>query len=145
MLRAVTPRLSQYHRSLTVLRYQHTYKPMDKPSQVGNFKKDFGPVNLSALYTPEAKAIDDANLMTLTRWQSQKSGLRVGHLDVPGPLCDLYATVATEIQDDTGRPHTLEHLIFLGSESYPYKGVLDQLANRSLGIGTNAWTAVRLL
>ena len=31
-----------------------------------------------------------------------------------------------------GLPHTLEHMIFLGSELYPYKGVLDQLANRCL-------------
>lgn len=37
-------------------------------------------------------------------------------------------------------PHTLEHLIFLGSEDYPYKGVLDLLANRCLASGTNAWT-----
>lgn len=38
-------------------------------------------------------------------------------------------------------PHTLEHLIFLGSEQYPYKGVLDTLANRAFAQGTNAWTA----
>jgi Zn-dependent M16 (insulinase) family peptidase len=52
----------------------------------------------------------------------------------------------------------LEHLVFLGSELYPYKvemhsgstrnisdlvskGVLDSLANRALAQGTNAWTA----
>ena len=40
-----------------------------------------------------------------------------------------------------GEPHTLEHLIFLGSEEYPYKGVLDQIANRCLARGTNAWTS----
>jgi hypothetical protein len=34
-------------------------------------------------------------------------------------------------------PHTLEHLIFLGSEQYPYKGVLDSLANRCLARGTS--------
>lgn len=48
--------------------------------------------------------------------------------------------VATEAFDDDGLPHTLEHLIFLGSEQYPYKGVLDLLANRCLASGTNAWT-----
>lgn len=47
---------------------------------------------------------------------------------------------ATEAFDDDGLPHTLEHLIFLGSEQYPYKGVLDLLANRCLASGTNAWT-----
>ena len=47
---------------------------------------------------------------------------------------------ATEAQSDDGLPHTLEHLVFLGSELYPYKGVLDLLANRCLASGTNAWT-----
>lgn len=49
---------------------------------------------------------------------------------------------ATEAHDDDGLPHTLEHLIFLGSEDYPYKGVLDLLANRCLASGTNATTQV---
>ena len=52
-----------------------------------------------------------------------------------------YFTVHTEAFDDFGCPHTLEHLIFLGSERYPFKGVLDVLANRCLAQGTNAWTA----
>ena len=28
---------------------------------------------------------------------------------------------ATEAHDDDGLPHTLEHLVFLGSEDFPYK------------------------
>ncbi len=28
---------------------------------------------------------------------------------------------ATEAFDDDGLPHTLEHIIFMGSEKYPYK------------------------
>ena len=50
--------------------------------------------------------------------------------------------LATEALDDDGCPHTLEHLVFLGSEDYPYKGVLDRLANRALAQGTNAWTDI---
>lgn len=46
----------------------------------------------------------------------------------------------TEALDDDGLPHTLEHLIFLGSEDYPYKGLLDLWANRCLASGTNART-----
>uniref|UniRef100_A0A183D820 Peptidase_M16 domain-containing protein n=1 Tax=Gongylonema pulchrum TaxID=637853 RepID=A0A183D820_9BILA len=34
----------------------------------------------------------------------------------------------------------LEHLAFLGSKKYPYKGVLDLIANRCLASGTNAYT-----
>ena len=51
-----------------------------------------------------------------------------------------YFSLATEAQDDDGLPHTLEHMIFLGSEDYPYAGVLDILANKIYAAGTNAWT-----
>ncbi|PRP76487.1 hypothetical protein PROFUN_15157 [Planoprotostelium fungivorum] len=50
--------------------------------------------------------------------------------------------LSTEAHDDDGCPHVLEHLIFMGSELYSYKGVLDSLANRCFASGTNAWTAV---
>ena len=50
--------------------------------------------------------------------------------------------LATETLDDDGLPHTLEHLIFMGSEKFPYKGVLDLFANRCLASGTNAHTDV---
>lgn len=65
-----------------------------------------------------------------------------------GPVVNAYLTLATEAvttdwaHADDGLPHTLEHLVFLGSELYPYKGVLDRLANRCLAEGTNAWTDV---
>jgi Zn-dependent M16 (insulinase) family peptidase len=35
-------------------------------------------------------------------------------------------------------------LVFLGSEKYPYKGILDQLANRAFASGTNAFTSETL-
>lgn len=31
-------------------------------------------------------------------------------------------------------------LVFMGSEKYPYKGIIDLLANRGFSNGTNAWT-----
>lgn len=31
-------------------------------------------------------------------------------------------------------------LVFMGSEKYPYKGLIDQIANRGFSNGTNAWT-----
>lgn len=57
-----------------------------------------------------------------------------------GPKVNGYFTLATEIFDDSGSPHTLEHLVFMGSKSYRYKGLLDKLASRAYG-NTNAWTA----
>ncbi|KAI9309061.1 Metalloenzyme, LuxS/M16 peptidase-like protein [Cunninghamella echinulata] len=80
--------------------------------------------------------------VTFTKYVSKKTGLTVALADIEAPLVNGYFTLATESFDDFGCPHTLEHLVFLGSERYPYKGVLDLLANRSIAQGTNAWTDV---
>ncbi|OCF37287.1 cytoplasmic protein [Kwoniella heveanensis BCC8398] len=79
--------------------------------------------------------------ITLSKWRSEKTGLTVVLGSHEAPITNGYFAIASEIFDDTGRPHTLEHLVFLGSKSYPYKGVLDSLANRAGSNGTNAWTA----
>lgn len=78
----------------------------------------------------------------LRKLKSRRTGIIVYLAQVEGPLVNGYFCLATEAHDHDGLPHTLEHLIFLGSEDYPYKGVLDQLANRCLASGTNAWTDV---
>lgn len=80
------------------------------------------------------------NGVVVSKWQSRVTGLTIVHLDYEAPLVNGYFVVATEIFDDTGCPHTLEHLVFMGSEGYPYKGIIDQLANRGFSNGTNAWT-----
>lgn len=61
-------------------------------------------------------------------------------VDREGPKVDGSFVLATEIHDDSGAPHTLEHLCFMGSKSYPYKGVLDKLAARAYS-DTNAMTS----
>lgn len=76
----------------------------------------------------------------ITQYKSNRTGMSVVVVDRLGPKIAGYFTLATEIFDDSGAPHTLEHLIFMGSKSYPYKGVLDKLANRAYS-NTNAWTA----
>ncbi|KAG8683213.1 hypothetical protein FRC09_016223, partial [Ceratobasidium sp. 395] len=76
----------------------------------------------------------------LTKWRSKKTGLTVVHVDYDAPIVKGYFVLATEIFNDSGCPHTLEHLVFMGSEQYPFKGVLDNLANRAFSQGTNAWT-----
>jgi hypothetical protein len=96
------------------------------PAQVGSYARTLGPIDLHAAF-----AKDDAHATrskppaasTLTRWTSQSSGLQVVHIDFPSPVVSLYACVRTEILNDFGIPHTLEHAVFLGSEQYPYKGV----------------------
>lgn len=72
---------------------------------------------------------------------SKTTNLQIVLANVEGPLVNGFFTLATESHCDDGCPHTLEHLVFLGSEQYPFKGVLDEVANRNLAQGTNAWTA----
>lgn len=66
--------------------------------------------------------------------------MRIVVVDQEGPKLHGFFVLATEIHDDSGAPHTLEHLCFMGSKSYKYKGFLDKLATRAYS-GTNAWTA----
>ncbi|KAI8137402.1 Metalloenzyme, LuxS/M16 peptidase-like protein [Fennellomyces sp. T-0311] len=80
--------------------------------------------------------------ITFTKYKSSETGLTVAIADIEAPLVNGYFALATESFDDFGCPHTLEHLVFLGSEQFPYKGVLDSLANRAIAQGTNAWTDV---
>ena len=77
---------------------------------------------------------------TVTKYASERTGMTVVVVDREGPKVHGYFALATEIHDNSGAPHTLEHLIFMGSKNYKYKGVLDQLATRAYA-ETNAWTA----
>ncbi|XP_047041443.1 uncharacterized protein C05D11.1-like [Helicoverpa zea] len=81
-----------------------------------------------------------SDVIPVNKYVSEKTGITVIIAGVEGPLVNGFFCLATEAHDDDGLPHTLEHLIFLGSERYPYKGILDLLANRCMAHGTNAWT-----
>ncbi|KAB8239766.1 Metalloenzyme, LuxS/M16 peptidase-like protein [Aspergillus alliaceus] len=74
------------------------------------------------------------------QYESERTGMRVVVIDQKGPKVTGYFVLATEIHDDSGAPHTLEHLCFMGSRNYRYKGFLDKLATRVYS-STNAWTA----
>lgn len=47
-------------------------------------------------------------------------------MPIPGPLCSVAIIVPTEAKDNKGIPHTLEHLVFMGSKRYPQRGYLDK-------------------
>jgi Zn-dependent M16 (insulinase) family peptidase len=66
--------------------------------------------------------------------------MRVAVVDKPGPKVEGEFALATEINDNSGSPHTLEHLVFMGSKSYQYTGLLDKLSSRAFST-TNAGTA----
>ena len=68
-------------------------------------------------------------------------GLTVAVAKAETPVVNGYFCLPTQTMDNDGLPHILEHLIFLGSEDYPYKEALDYLANRCLAKRTNAWTS----
>ncbi|KAH8804264.1 Metalloenzyme, LuxS/M16 peptidase-like protein [Flagelloscypha sp. PMI_526] len=85
--------------------------------------------------------LDTSPPISLTKYRSPRTGLSVMHISDDCPIVRGYFAVGTEIFNDSGCPHTLEHLVFMGSKKYPYKGVLDRLANRAFSGGTNAWTA----
>lgn len=76
----------------------------------------------------------------VTLYRNKITGLRIVTAYVECPIVKGDLVLATEAFDDDGLPHTLEHLVFMGSDSYPYKGILDLLANKCLADGTNAYT-----
>ncbi len=57
------------------------------------------------------------------------------------PLYSAYVYVPTFVRDNRGLPHTLEHLIFCGSQAFPERGYLDRLATLCQSTGTNAYTS----
>jgi Zn-dependent M16 (insulinase) family peptidase len=101
--------------------------------------------NMTASQRPRFRKVQsfrtDYAPTTITQYESERSGMQVIVADRKGPKINGYFTLATEIFDDSGAPHTLEHLVFMGSKSYRYKGLLDKLAGRAYS-NTNAWTAV---
>ncbi|KEG02115.1 hypothetical protein YYE_02854 [Plasmodium vinckei vinckei] len=80
--------------------------------------------------------------LCVEEYYSKRSGLRIILNKINSPKIYGYFTLLTEAENDEGLPHTLEHLIFLGSYKYPYKGLLDALAYKCLSEGTNAWTSI---
>ncbi|KAL5032116.1 hypothetical protein BDV3_000710 [Batrachochytrium dendrobatidis] len=69
------------------------------------------------------------------------SEFRIIFVEVPGPLCSASIVFPTISVDNKGLPHTLEHLVFCGSQTIPNRGYLDFLATRCLSTGTNAYTS----
>lgn len=76
------------------------------------------------------------------KYRDQDTGLTVVFADVESPLVKGYFAVTTETLDDDGLSHALEHMIFQGSEKYPYRGVLPLLATRCLSFGVYGRTTI---
>lgn len=48
-------------------------------------------------------------------YRSRRTGLHVALSNAPGPVVNCHLVLATEAETDDGLPHTLEHLVFMGS------------------------------
>lgn len=75
-----------------------------------------------------------------SKYRDTNTGLTVTIFEHDGPIYSTEIALKTLTDDNCGLPHTLEHLVFMGSSSYP-KGFLDLAANQCLSMGTNAWTS----
>ncbi|KAJ2849021.1 hypothetical protein IWW36_002930 [Coemansia brasiliensis] len=73
-------------------------------------------------------------------YKHKDTEFRVVVCQVPGPLCHLAVCVPTLCTDHKGKPHTLEHMVFCGSERFPYLGYIDAVAAHNLGQPMNAST-----
>lgn len=99
------------------------------------------PCNVDATHFKEIQRFSTEYSPTIiTQYESTRTGMRIVVVDKEGPKVDGVFALATEIHDDSGAPHTLEHLCFMGSKNYQYKGLLDKLATRAYSY-TNAYTA----
>ena len=93
----------------------------------------------SSMRTVQQFHVEYASI-TITLYESNLTGMHCVVFDQAGPGVDGYFALATEIDDDSGVPHTLEHLCFMGSKFHPNKGQLDKLATLACS-RLNAYTA----
>jgi Zn-dependent M16 (insulinase) family peptidase len=110
-----------------------------KPSSLSEIDPQVIPSKWTQHWELETK-INLSGVLPVYKYKSKRTGLTVALAQADSPIVNGYFCLATEAWNGDGLPHTLEHLIFLGSEDYPYKEVLDLMANRCLADRTNAWT-----
>lgn len=96
---------------------------------------------MSKFYLESSRDIITAGgLSQLLIYRLTGHDMRMIFVKVAGPLVSASILVPTLANDHAGLPHTLEHLVFCGSRSFPFRGYLDNLASRCLSTGTNAYT-----
>ncbi|EPS43054.1 hypothetical protein H072_2916 [Dactylellina haptotyla CBS 200.50] len=94
----------------------------------------------SSHFKTVTKFTTDYSPTDITKYESTRTGMSVVVVNKESPKVLGFFALATEILDDSGAPHTLEHLCFMGSKNYRFKGILDKFATRAYST-TNAWTA----
>ncbi|KAL0123609.1 hypothetical protein PUN28_005848 [Cardiocondyla obscurior] len=73
-------------------------------------------------------------------YKSARTGLTVCIADVEGPIVNCHFALATEVLNDEGLPEAVAHILFAGSEEYPYTNLLNRWSYRCLSLGTETHT-----
>lgn len=128
MSRSVTRAVSLFARSKPLL-------PLKYPRFYSMTNSSPHPIELLQSYKVEYSPTH------INYYRSKRTGLSATLIQQKSPIVNGYFAVASEVHNDSGVPHTLEHLVFMGSKKFPYKGLLDTLGNKMLS-STNAWTGI---
>ena len=91
-------------------------------------------------FTLEAKDYFSDYDITLLRFRHQRLGTVHYHIDCPDKNNAFAFNFTTLPDDDTGKPHILEHITLCGSEKYPVRDPFFNMLKRSLSTFMNAWT-----
>ncbi|EFA82539.1 hypothetical protein PPL_04227 [Heterostelium album PN500] len=92
------------------------------------------------------KFVDEFNISfaqndRIVRYRHVESNMMLILHHCPGPKVNASIIVPTEAPNNRGLPHTLEHLVFNGCDSYPYRDFIESVANRCFSSPSNAYTA----
>ena len=88
------------------------------------------------------QSVDKVELFQIVAYQLEHevSGARYIHLDTPD-MDNVFAVLfRTPPDDNTGKPHILEHLATCGTERFPVRDPFFLMLRRSLTTYMNAWT-----
>lgn len=78
--------------------------------------------------------------ITLYRFRHKNLGTRHYHIDTNDKENAFAFNFKTLPDDDTGKPHILEHITLCGSEKFPVRDPFFNMLKRSLNTFMNAWT-----
>ena len=73
------------------------------------------PEGTSFRLVSDIKQDETACKMPIQKYISNNTGMRLYVCNTTGPVVEGCFSLATEATDDDGLPHTLEHMIFLGT------------------------------
>ncbi|KAJ3434493.1 presequence protease [Anaeramoeba flamelloides] len=80
--------------------------------------------------------------VNVQKYFSTKTGMTTVFINSPGPIINGSLIIATPVNDNAGLPHIIEHMVYSGSEDYPYPKFLDEFIKRCYGSDCNGETEI---